>query len=275
MVSPPEIVLRLSELLESDTSSARDFEKVISQDPNLTARLLKLVNSSFYGFSARIDTITRAVAIVGLRELKQLVLAISAVKAFSRIDSAIINMSTFWRHSMYCAVVAQSLAKCCHILHPERLFVAGILHDVGGLLLYHRIPELSRDLLMLAGGDEEALCRRELEELGFTHAELGGLLAEMWKLPSPLRQAIRFHHDPADAGDSTTEAALVHLANVLANRTRAGSYCGTAELNAPVSPVVWQALALNPADLDEDAVINQARVRVSEMVVVFGLCDAR
>lgn len=273
LVSPPEVCLRVSELLQSEASSARDFEKVIGQDPNLTARLLKLVNSAFFGLSARIDTVSRAVAIIGLRELQQLVLAISAVKAFSRVDASLINVSTFWRHSVYCGVISQSLGKRCRVLQPERLFVAGLLHDVGSLLLCHRIPEVCRDLLATAGGDEEALHRAELDELGFSHAELGGLLMDLWRLPNPLQAAVRFHHTPGDAGDGRTEAALVHLANVLANRCQAGSYCGCATPEWNVSPAAWQALPLQPEDVDEAAVLNHARVQFTEMVGVFGLRD--
>jgi len=275
LVSPPEVCLRVSDLLQSETSSARDFEKVIGQDPNLTARLLKLVNSSFFSFSARIDTVSRAVAIIGLRELQQLVLAISAVKAFSRIDASLINVSTFWRHSVYCGVISQALAKRCRVLHPERLFVAGLLHDVGSLLLYHRIPELCRELLVTADGDEEALHRAELDELGFTHAEIGGLLMDLWQLPNPLQEAVRFHHTPGEAGAGRTEAALVHLANVLSNRCQAGSYCATATTEWNADPTVWQTLPVQPDDVDEAAVVNHARVQFTEMVGVFGLRDAK
>ncbi len=272
LVSPPEVCMKVTELVESDRSASRDFESVINRDPNLTARLLKLANSSFFGFTARVDTVARAVAVIGLRELKHLVLAASAVRTFSKIDNQIVNVKTFWRHSIYCGVIARELAKLCHVLHPERLFVAGLLHDVGSLLLYHRVPEVSRQLLLTAQGDEELLHAHELQELGFSHAELGGLLMQLWHFPAHLQQLVRFHHQPSAVTDGRAEVSIVHLANVLANTSGLGGFCEDPAEHANIDMGVWDALPIREDDVDMGPILDQARNRYMEMVGVFSLC---
>ena len=264
--------MKVTELVQSDRSAARDFAKVINRDPNLTARILKLANSSFFGYAARVDTVARAVAVIGLRELKHLVLAVSAVKTFSEIDNRIVNVNTFWRHSIYCGVIAQELAKLCHVLHPERLFVAGLLHDVGSLLLYHRVPEVSRQLLLMAQGDEELLHAHEVQELGFSHAELGGLLMQLWHFPEHLQQVVRFHHQPSAVADGSTEVSIVHLANVLANTSGLGGFCEDPAGHSTVDPVVWDALPIREGDVEMTPILEEARNRYMEMVGVFSLC---
>ena len=263
--------MKVTELAQSERSAARDFEKVIHRDPNLTARLLKLANSSFFGYAARVDTVGRAVAVIGLRELKHLVLAVSAVKTFSKIDNQIVNVRTFWRHSIYCGAIAQELAKLCRVMHPERLFVAGLLHDVGSLLLYHRVPEVSRQLLLSAEGDEEVLHAREMEELGFSHADLGGLLMELWHFPQHLQQIVRFHHQPSAVADDRTDVSIVHLANVLSNTSGLGGFCEEPAGQAMLDPAVWAALPIAESDVDMSPILEKARDRYLEMVGVFSL----
>ena len=166
-VSPPDICLRVFELLQSPTASARDFGEVINRDPALCTRLLKMVNSPFYGFARRVETVSRAVAIIGVRELYNLVIAVSAVTSFNRISNVLVNMDTFWRHSIFTGLIARRLARRCGILHPERLFIAGLLHEVGSLVMFHRLPDTMKELLMLADGDEQVLHRGEVRHIGF------------------------------------------------------------------------------------------------------------
>jgi putative nucleotidyltransferase with HDIG domain len=103
-------------------------------------------------------------------------------------------MDTFWRHSMFTALIARGFAKRCRILHPERLFIAGLLHDIGSLVIYNRLPEVARDIILIADGDENALYEAKTRELGFGHPELGALLLELRNIPKPLQNAVRHHH---------------------------------------------------------------------------------
>lgn len=264
LVSPPDVCLRVFELLQSPDSSARDIGDVIAQDPNLTARLLKIVNSPFYNFSRRIDTVSRAIAVIGVRDLYNLVVAISAVRSFSNISSELVNMDTFWRHSLFTALLARAFAKDCGILHPERMFVAGLLHDIGSLVMYHRLPEFSRDVLLVSAGNEAAVYDAEHEELGFAHPELGALLLDVWNIPDALQDAVRFHHCPQQAtGESVRESAIVHVAEALANQSDLG---GFSEETVGYEPLraAWEALNIDPESLDLESILGNAGLEFTE-----------
>jgi len=131
LVSLPEVCHRLHELLEDPRKNSTDIARLIAQDADLTARLLKIANSSLYGYGGRINSLERAISLIGTSELLVLVLATSSVMTFPKIPGEFFNMASFWRHSVYSGVVARLLAQRCHVLHPERLFIAGLLHDIG------------------------------------------------------------------------------------------------------------------------------------------------
>ena len=264
LVSPPDICVKVFELVESNDASTQDIGEVISRDPSLTARLLRLVNSSFYNFSRRIDTVSRAVTIIGIRELYSLVIAVSAIKSFSNLPNNLVNIDTFWRHGVYTGLIARALAKRCRVLHPERMFVAGMLHDIGSLVLYNRMPDTSADLLMICDGDEGILHQAELAELGFTHADLGGALLGNWMLPETLQEAVAYHHMPSYAMQSELEASIVHLADNLANRSQLGAFCESPNIEAKADVSAWAAIGVDEASFDYDAVIGEAGLQFSE-----------
>ena len=261
LVSPPEVCIKLLELVDSPKSTAHEIGEVISSDPNLSARLLKLVNSSFYNFSGRIDTLSRAIAIVGTRELYSLAISVSAIHAFSKIPAQLINMDTFWRHSLFCGLIARYLGKRCGILHPERLFVAGLLHDIGELVLFARAPETSRDLMLVAEGDENAFALAQREQFGFNHADLGGIMATLWQLPDTLVEAISCHHTPFDAVCSKQQAAIVKIADILADRSSLGAlFEGRPRQESPleIDNNLWRVTGLCAANFDESQIIGDA-----------------
>lgn len=264
LVSPPHVCVRVFELMRSTDTSARDFGELISQDPNLTARLLRIANSSFYGFSSRIDTVSRAVAVLGMNELYNLAIAVSALKSFSEIPSSLVSMETFWRHSVYCGLVARALAKRCRILHPERLFVAGLLHDIGSLVLFNRLPELCGDLLAETDGDEEALHRAEIDALGFSHAEVGSVLLTTWNLPPVLPGAVRGHHDPSKTVVGHLEACIVRIANLLANQSENGALQDPRCAASIVSTQDWQRVGLSADKVDVPALVASAEAELSQ-----------
>lgn len=268
LVSPPDVCVRLLELVETPDTSAADIGAVLTQDPNLTARLLRMVNSSYYNFPSRIDTVSRAVTVVGIRELYSLVLAVSAVQVFTRIPAQLVNMDTFWRHSIYCALIARGLARRRRILHPERLFIAGLLHDIGSLLIYQRVPERARDLLLSTNGDEQALHHAEKDALGFSHADLGGLMMELWKLPVPLQEAVCHHHSPGGAQEGKLEAAIVHIAEALANHSEIGAFCEKPSEDMTIHPDVWDAVGLSAEEFEADELIGEAGLQFTETATV-------
>lgn len=270
LVSPPHVYFRVLELIQASNSSAEDIAEVIRQDPSLTARLLKVVNSSFYNFSARIDTVSRAVAVVGTRSLQLLVTAVCALDTFGKIETNLVNMGTFWRHSFFAGLIARGLAKRCHVLHPERLFVAGLLHDIGSLVLYLRAPDVSKRLLVVADGDEQALHWAELKTLGFSHAELGGDLLKSWMLPETLYKAVRWHHNPRRAGVSCFDASIVHVADGLANRSRFTAFCEQPAEVIAIEAQAWETLSEKRGELDQEEVLKEATLQLAEIELFFG-----
>lgn len=269
LVSPPDVCIRIFELMEDDAASAPAIGDVISRDTSLTARLLRIVNSPFYGFSRRIDTVSRAVAVIGTSELYNLAVAVTAVTSFSRIPNFVVNIDTFWRHGICAGIIARALARRCKILHPERLFVAGVLHDVGSLIVYQRAPELARDLLLSSQGNEALLARGEAQTLGFDHAELGAMLLDAWQLPQELTDAIRWHHDPASARHSQLEAAILHIADAIANHCEHGAFYAAPSAQLPIDADAWRALGLQASDALLADIVEETREQYHTAVNLF------
>lgn len=242
LASLPEVCVRVNEMVDDPRSSAAEIGKVISCDTALTAQLLRMANSAFYNFPSKVDTISRAVTVVGERELRYLVLALSAVRTFSQIPVELINMASFWRHNVYCGVVARLVAGQCHVLHSERLFVAGLMHDVGMLVMMNRAPELERQALLASESGEKEQYQAENELFGFDHAEVGGVLMRQWNIPEALCESVACHHDISKAENARLDAAIIHIANVITNRAELET--GYEGLIPQVDPQAWEVTGL-------------------------------
>jgi putative nucleotidyltransferase with HDIG domain len=249
LVSPPDVCMRLFELIHASNTGAKDIAGVVSIDPNLTARLLRMANSSFYNFSRKIDTVSRAVTVIGNAELYQLVLSISAVKSFNCIPNELVKMDTFWRHSVYTGLLARALAIRANVLHPERLFVVGLMHDLGSLVLYNQRPDTMRDILMVADGDEEVLYQAEMERFQFSHAGVAAHMMEQWQLPETLIEAIQWHHQPERAVDASIEAHILYLANHLVNESEQGNFMGSPKADIQISQSLLDVIGLQENEL--------------------------
>ena len=249
LVSPPDVCMRLFELIHSPKTGAKEISEVVSVDPNLTTRLLRMANSSFYNFSRKIDTVTRAVTVIGNAELYQLVLSISAVKTFNNIPNELVQMETFWRHSVYTGLLARALAVRANVLHPERLFVSGLMHDIGSLILYHQRPEAMRDILLLADGDEEVLYQAELERFEFSHASVAGHMMKKWQLPDELAEAVAWHHEPERAEQARIETYILYLANHLVNESEQGNFMGSPKADIQISQAMLEEIGLQENEL--------------------------
>ncbi len=249
LVSPPDVCMRLFELIHAPTTGAKDIADVVSMDPNLTARLLRIANSSFYNFSRKIDTISRAVMVIGTAELYQLVLSVSAVSTFTRIPNELVKMDTFWHHSVYTGLVARALATRANVLHPERLFVSGLMHDIGSLILYHQRPDAMRDILMVAEGDEDLLYQAELEHFDFSHASVAGHLMEQWQFPENLVEAVTWHHQPERAEKARMEAHVLYLASSLVNESEQGNFMGMPRVDVQIPESMLEVVGLTEDEL--------------------------
>lgn len=245
LVSPPLIYQRLLEVINHPRGGTNDVANVIREDTALTARLLKVVNSAFFSFPRRIDTVSQAVAVVGTSQVRDLALATSVLTLFKDVSPDLVDMNGFWKHSLACGVGARVLAGLRQESNVERFFVAGILHDVGKLVVYLRAPEEAQEALRVAREKGSLLHRAEREVMGFDHAQVGEALLAQWNMPTSLREAVHFHHDPRMAERFPLEAAAVHFGDILSIALQIGN--GGERFVPPLCPEAWKALGLESA----------------------------
>jgi putative nucleotidyltransferase with HDIG domain len=268
LVSLPDVFIRINQLVEDPDSSHADIVKVISQDPSFTVRLLRIANSPYYGFSSTIETVARAVTLIGTSQIRNLALSTAVGRAFEGLPNELVSMDNFWHHSLYCALIARMLAKSVGKCDPEALFTAGLLHDIGELVIFNRLPGQAKEslLLVLDSGDTVPVHEAERTIMGFDHAEVGGELARQWRLPPLLEECIAFHHDVARAEHFRKEAAIVHTANVLALMAEVDSL-DVADFQ-PIDPLAWEMTGLTASEMIEP-LISEAQAEIIEAKKLF------
>lgn len=239
----PDIFILIKETIDDPKSSSRDIAEAISKDTNISAKLLKLVNSAFYGFPSRIDTISRAVAIVGTKHLSILTFGIYIISAFKNISWGLVDMNSFWEHSVVCGTIARILASHKNIQNTERLFVAGLLHDIGRLVLYNSTPINAKNIISKARNSHSLLYEIEHEIMNFDHTELGKLILKKWKLPMSLENIVKYHHYPMLSNDPL-EPAIVHLSDIMTNALGMGS--SGEQFVPPLNQDAWTCIGLSP-----------------------------
>jgi HD-like signal output (HDOD) protein len=245
VASLPEVLDRINKVANHPHSSLADVAAVIADDVGLTVRLLRLVNSAFYGFPARIQNITHACIIVGTHQIRQLAMATSVMEVFSSLDPDTLDMEDFWRHSVGCAMLSRALAIRLGESDLERFFIAGLLHDIGRLVLLMAAPDEAAAILAAARepGDR-SVQQIEMDQLGFSHAQLGGALLTAWNLPPSLIQPVRFHHTPTRCPMYPREAAIVHWSDIIAHASGIGE--SGAYRIPPAFLDTWDLFGLQP-----------------------------
>ena len=217
LLSLPDVVIRINELIESDTASIEEIGEVINHDPALCAQLLKLVNSAFYGFPSQVDSISRATNLIGTQELRSLIFASSASSVFGSISTDLIDMDSFWHRSVYCGLIAKKLAIVTRKGKGETQFLTGLFHDIGRLILLTRMPGEYAKQLEQAKTHGQDLATLEQQWLGFDSAELGAALLEHWRLPAQLWLPVKYQRRPADADRLQDDCRLLNIALQITN----------------------------------------------------------
>lgn len=259
----PDIYFKIHRAINSPHSTAEYLAGIISKDPSLSAKLLRIVNSPFYGLKSRVDSITRAVALVGVNELSTLALGISAINAFKDIPDELVDMRSFWTHSVAVGVLAKHLGNNFPEISGERLFVAGLLHDIGRLVMFRRLPAISMETIIYAQSNLLPLVEAERDLLGFDHARVGIALAKAWKLPQYLAHPLGGHHREDCLGSPTT--AIVHLADFMAI---AMAFSEKGSLIAPpLSPTACKTAGLAPEKLEK--ILSRAEEEFENIVDIF------
>ncbi|MCB1195075.1 HDOD domain-containing protein [bacterium] len=267
--SLPTVVLKIMELIQDDTSSASAIEKYLRQDPGLTARLLRLVNSSFFGLRHKVASIPQAIMIVGYSSLKSLVLAASTSPLFKGAFPGYgLKTAGLWQHSFLTAAWAQKFAKELGWAYEdaEEVFVAGLLHDIGKMIMSTYINEHCQEMytaLFMANGQ---LTAAEKTLTGIDHTEIGGRIAKKWNFSEKLEFIIKAHHDLSVSSISEKEVSLIQLVNNIVTKTGFGMY-ENFPLNNNLPELCLKTLEISPDTIEElqRKVISQGEITASEL----------
>lgn len=219
----PLVVTKLTDLVTNPHTSASDIQNVITKDQALSARVLKLVNSAFYGFSERISSISHAIVILGFNTIKNIALSASVFEMFDKNQSGQLDKEGFWMHSIAVAGASKLIARHLRLTTLEDIFVAGLLHDVGKVILDQFVHEDYKKVLDVVKEKNVLIAEAEYEVLELTHSQVGAYLATNWKLPAALVQMIGLHHKPELAGDFAKHTFCVHLADILVRALEIGN----------------------------------------------------
>ena len=212
-LSLPDVYVRLREVMESESASMADAAEVISLDPALAARVLRMANSAFYGFRSQVDTISRAANILGMQKIHDIVLAASVSKAFEGLTNELMDLDTFWYRSVHCGFLAKAIAEGAGMRNTESLFVRGLLHDIGHLVLFSRYPKECRQALARADQGLESRLYEEHQLIGVDALQFGAELARVWQLPKSFVDTFNHLMRPEDAtGGLAREVAMLHIA---------------------------------------------------------------
>jgi HD-like signal output (HDOD) protein len=238
----PDICVRLRTMLDDKNSAIEDVGELVALDPALTSRLLKLANSSLFSFPSQIDSISKAVSVIGGEALYNLVMAETASSAFEHFGTENIDLQRFWKQSIYASLVAKELAKQIRLRGSERFFLLGLLHNLGEVVVASQSPELAAKC---ENYDEYILpWERQHKVLGFTYAQCSAQVMSLWRLPEPLCYPVAQQHDVEKALE-LKEIAVIYVA------ARAALSMVSVGLYSEEQLIEEKVLALLAIDLDD------------------------
>lgn len=212
MISLPEIYLKVRRLMDDDSSDIDDFAQVIIVDPNLSTRVLKMVNSAYFGFQEPVDSITRAINMIGIGQLHNMVLGVAAISSLD-LPNDILPLKPFWHNSLYTGVLSQQLAGRLQMQRSDRMFMAGLLHEIGHLVLCAKLPDHAREAIRVSVQSGRPLHEIQQQMLECHYGDIGAMLLANWNLSAELQDMVRFHPAPMSAPSLLLETALLHLAH--------------------------------------------------------------
>lgn len=246
----PKVVERVIKLVEDKETSSALLGQTISTDSALTSKILKAANSAYYGLPRKISTISQAAVVLGFNTIKNLVLTASVFSAFGRKSiPGRFNRNEFWLHSLGCATICKILSKETRIGLPEEAFFAGLLHDIGVIMLDQFFPEDLYKIIENMNANNISIQDATKESLGVDHNVLGTWLCDRWNFPDHLVESVAFYPNPLQARNNRSLVALVHLANAIARQEEFGRSCDV--LDAKIDPRVWDLVQINEEEIRE------------------------
>jgi putative nucleotidyltransferase with HDIG domain len=237
----PAVFKKLLEIIEDQRIPLDVISRFISNDPVLSTKVLRMVNSPIYGFPGRISSISKAVVLLGLNAVKGLLLGVSV---FELMKSTMIGL---WEHSLGCAVAARLIAVKKGLKEPEEISVGGLLHDIGKVILMLEFNETYNAVIRNTQKKDMLIFEAENKHFHITHADAGTWVTEKWCFPRNLIEMIEYHHEPDLTNKFPMETATVHLADILV-RAKGYGFAGDSLVPA-VNPCAWEMLSLSESDL--------------------------
>jgi len=248
--TPPIVFTQVNKVLNNPDTSAYQIGSIISEDPALTAKVLKLTNSAFYGLPRTVTSVKQAIVILGLDAVRSLVLSASVFETFSKqgnIDKDYLD--SFWRHSLSVGFMSRIIFRTKSFpsfLEAEESFSAGLLHDIGKIVIFSHLPnEFKQIREIFKNNPKEDYCAIEEQVLGFNHALVGSFLAQKWNLSDELATAIKYHHNPEEDDSDNITTYVIHLSNYLSQISEQENSLSN-ENNTYCSPIAWEKLGVKP-----------------------------
>ncbi|MGB9715470.1 MAG: HDOD domain-containing protein [Thermodesulfovibrionales bacterium] len=250
----PSIVLQINKIIKNDNISTYDIGSIIERDPSLTSKVLKFANSSYYGLSYSVNTVTRAITVLGINTIRNIALTASVFEIFNSKKSLPFDIAGLWYHSLGCAMASKAfISKAAHLLEEEA-FICGILHDIGKVIIAQNMPDLmNRVLDEIKKGKSQSDAEKDI--IGYTHSEVGALLSEKWHLPEELCETIRFHHCPQYLDESKSLKGhpfllyAVYAGNQISKALALGK--STDLIVSEIDPITWSTLYISESELRE------------------------
>ncbi|WP_269618068.1 HDOD domain-containing protein [Zhongshania sp. BJYM1] len=267
LISFPDVAIALNNALSKGDNSAKEVTDIIERDPALTAAVLRISNSAALNTGVEINTVSRAVSRLGYRQINELVMGIEVARSFNALTNDLISIEDFWKHSLLCATIAKRIAKQCKGIDAGAAFTAGLLHDIGQLIIFSRLEEESEEFLSKSISEFDGLttylCEKEV--LGYDHTNVGLELAMKWKLPRSLQECLYAHHEPNKIVPTPDLVMLIHIANSLAVLAELES--DKLEDGPAIMDSAWDQLKLDKSRIFD--ILDGAQDEVGDLLKIF------
>jgi len=245
----PVIYSKLGKLLQSPDATIAAVSNIISEDQVIAAKVLKFVNSAFYGFPQRVGSLQRAIVILGFNTIRNLVFATSVFDMFRGMETGgAFDKKNFWKHCIGCAVASRVLAEAADLRNPDEVFTGGLLHDIGKLVVAVHFPEKFSAVVNEVHATGTAMVAVEKKVFGYDHCQVGSALAVQWRFPPDTAQMIGSHHLADGAAPARKDIAAVHIGNILCMALGLGA--GGERMLASVNPKAWELMGLSLSSLE-------------------------
>ncbi len=265
LISMPDIYYKVDRAVDDPTISLDQIGSLILEDQGLASRVLMLANSAFYSYPSHVTTITKALTIIGTKQVRELLMATLIMKQFNGVPKDYLDLESFWKHSIGTGVAARTLAGYMLMQNIESYYVSGLVHDIGRLVLLLVMPDKFVEVMQYSRNREILLTKAEEEVLGFNHCDIGRELFIRWKLPASIQTTTGKHHRPGSVSSYNLETSVIHIADIIATCMRLGSSGET--FVQRIDYPSWNQLKLNDKVIPE--IVQQIEEQYKNSLSIF------